>query len=207
MPNVDLYNLEHKKVGSLSLSDEVFGVEPNAAVVWEVVKAQMARRRRGTAATKTRGAVSGTGKKPYGQKHTGRARQGTMRAPHHRKGGVAFGPHPRSYAYQVPRKVRRLALRSVLSQQAREGRLVVVDDFRLPQVKTKVLAQILSKFGLERGLLVDAAENLNLKKSARNLASFLFRRVEAINLIELMRYGTLMISKQGVEKLEEGLRS
>lgn len=207
MPNVDLYNLEHKKIGSLSLSDEVFGVEPNAAVVWEVVKAQMARRRRGTAATKTRGAVSGTGKKPYGQKHTGRARQGTMRAPQHRKGGVAFGPHPRSYAYQVPRKVRRLALRSVLSQQAREGRLVVVDDFRLPQVKTKALAQILSRFGLERGLLVDDKENLNLKKSARNLAAFLFRRVEAINLIELMRYGTLMISKQGVEKLEEGLRS
>jgi large subunit ribosomal protein L4 len=207
MPNLDVYNLEHKKVGTVAVSDEVFGVEPNEAVVWEVVKAQMARRRRGTAATKTRGDVSGTGKKPYGQKHTGRARQGTMRAPQHRKGGVAFGPHPRSYAYQVPRKVRRLALRSVLSQQARDGRLLVVDDFRLPQIKTKALAQILSRFGLERGLLVDAGENLNLKKSARNLAAFLYRKVEAVNLIDLMHYGALMISKQGIQKLEEGLRS
>jgi len=206
MPTVDVFNLEHKKVGSLQLSDEVFGQESRSDVVWAVVKAQMARRRSGTAATKTRGAVSGTGKKPYRQKHTGRARQGTTRGPQHRKGGVAFGPHPRSYAQNVPKKVRRVALRAVLSDQARDGKLFVVKDFTMPRIKTQGLIAVLEKFGLQRGLLVDVKTNQNLKLSARNLATFGFRATEAVNLVDLLRYGNLMISEASIKQLEEELR-
>jgi large subunit ribosomal protein L4 len=206
MPTVDVYNLEHKKVGTLKLSDEVFGQEPREDIVWEVVKAQRARQRLGTAATKTRSDVAGSGIKPFRQKHTGRARQGGVSGPHQKGGGVAFGPHPRSYAYQVPKKVRKAALRSVLSARAKETRLHVVKDFQLAEIKTKRLAQILQGFGLNKALLVDAKDNLNLKKSARNLADFAFCPVDAVTLMDLMRYENLVISESSVKKLEEGLK-
>src|SRR5208283_3849114 len=129
MPTVDVWNLEHEKVGTLDLADDVFGVASRDYLLWEVVKNQRARMRGGTASTKRRGEVSGTGKKPYKQKHTGRARQGSLR-----------GPHIRSYSYSIPKKVRKEALRTALSNQTREQRLVVVKDFELPEIKTKRLA-------------------------------------------------------------------
>jgi large subunit ribosomal protein L4 len=206
MPTVDVWNLEHEKVGTLDLADDVFGVAARDYLLWEVVKNQRARMRGGTASTKTRSAVSGTGKKPYKQKHTGRARQGTLRGPHMRGGGVAFGPHPRSYSYSVPKKVRKEALRTALSNQTREQKLVVVKDFELPEIKTKRLADVLTKFGLAKGLLVDAKVNDKLKKSTRNLRSFIFRSVEGLNLVELLQYENLMISAASLKKLEGDLK-
>jgi large subunit ribosomal protein L4 len=207
MPSVDIYNLNNEKVGSLELSDEVFGEAPRDDLIWEVVKCQMARMRKGTSSCKTRAEVSGTGAKPFRQKRTGRARQGTKRSPHHRGGGVAFGPHPRSYAYQVPKKVRRKALRSALSSQLREKRLVVIQDFSLPEIKTKQLAQVLGKLGQSKALLVDEKDNRNLKLSARNLVNFAFRPVDGVNLVELLRYENLVISEASIKRLDGELKS
>jgi large subunit ribosomal protein L4 len=206
MPTVDVWNLEHHKVGTMNLGNEVFGQESREDLVWQVVKAQMARRRKGTASTKTRSAVAGSGIKPFRQKGTGRARQGGRTGPHQRGGGVAFGPHPRSYAFHVPKKVRRQALRSVLSDRVREQKIFVIKDFKLAEVKTKKLDGILKKFGLGKGLLVDGKENQNLHKSARNMANFSFRSLEGLSIIDLMKYEHLMISESSIKKLEEELK-
>jgi large subunit ribosomal protein L4 len=205
MPTVDVWNLEHKKVGTLDLADEVFGVEARDDLIWEVVRNQMARRRKGTACTKTRGTVSGTGAKPFRQKRTGRARQGTERAPHHAGGGRAFGPKPRSYSYKVPKKIRRQAMRSVLSGQARDNKLLVVKDFDLGEIKTKRLFKILQSFGLSRALVVDATDNRNLKLSARNMPDVGFRSQEGLNVVELLRFENIMISEASVKQLQEDL--
>ena len=205
MPTVDVWNLEHKKVGTLDLADEVFGQETRDDLIWEVVRNQMARRRKGTSATKTRGTVSGTGAKPFRQKRTGRARQGTERAPHHVGGGKAFGPKPRSYSYKVPKKIRRQALRSVLSGQARDNKLVVVKDFDLGEIKTKRLFEILKSFGLSRALVVDAKDNRNLKLSARNMPGVGFRSQEGLNVVELLRFENIIISEASVKQLQEDL--
>jgi large subunit ribosomal protein L4 len=205
MPTVDVWSLEHEKVGTIDLADEVFGQEAREELIWEVVRNQMARRRKGTASTKTRGTVSGTGAKPFRQKRTGRARQGTERAPHHAGGGRAFGPKPRSYSYRVPKKIRKQALRLVLSGQARDNKLVVVKDFDLGEIKTKRLHEILNNFGLSRALVVDAKENRNLKLSVRNMADVGFRSQEGLNVIELLRFENLVISEASVRQLQEDL--
>jgi len=205
MPTVDVWNLEHKKVGTLDLADEVFGVEARDDLIGEVVRNQMARRRKGTACTKTRGTVSGTGAKPFRQKRTGRARQGTERAPHHAGGGRAFGPKPRSYSYRVPKKIRRQALRAVLSGQARDNKLVVVKDFDLGEIKTKRLFEIVKSFGLSKALVVDAKDNRNLKLSARNMPEVGFRSQEGLNVVELLRFENIMISEASVKQLQEDL--
>ncbi len=207
MPTVEVWNLEHEKVGTLDLSDEVFGLEWRPDIVSDAVRCQRARQRRGTASTKTRAEVSGTGAKPFRQKRTGRARQGTRRAPHHRGGGLAFGPKPRLYKLRMPKKVRRRALCSVLSDQARQQKLFVVQSWQLPQIKTRQLVGVLERFGLDSCLVVDDKANRNLKLSARNLHRVAFRPVEGVNLIELLRYGALVISEQGIKRLEGALRS
>lgn len=206
MPTVDVVNLQNVTVGSLDLADEVFGEEPRDDLIWEVVRCQRARMRAGTACTKKRGEVSGTGAKPFRQKRTGRARQGTKRAPQHRGGGVAFGPKPRSYAYQVPKKVRKKAMRVLLSSQLRDNRLRVVKSFDLPEIKTKSLAQALEMFGMPKALIVDSRDNQNLKLSARNLSHFAYLPVEGINLLELLRYKSLIISESSIKRLEGELR-
>jgi len=207
MPTVDVWNLEKEKVGSLELSDEVFGQPLREDLISDVIRNQLARMRKGTACTKTRADVSGTGAKPFRQKRTGRARQGTRRAPHHVGGGVAFGPKPRSHAYRIPKKVRRQAIRSILSQQAREQKIIVVKDFGLSEIKTKRLKEILKKFGLEKALLVDGKENNNLRLSARNLFQYKFLSLEGISLVELIRFENLMISETIIKQLERGLKS
>jgi len=206
MPTVDVWNLEHEKVGTLDLSEDVFGQASRDDLIWEVVKCQRARMRRGTASSRTRAMVQGTGAKPFRQKRTGRARQGTRRAPHHEGGGVAFGPHPRSYAYQVPKKVRRQALRSALSDQARNQKLVVLRDMDLPEIKTRRMAEVFGEFGLRKALVIDRKDNRNLKLSMRNLPTFDFRSLEGLSLLELLRYENLVISEASLKQLEEELK-
>lgn len=206
MPTVDIYNLENEKVGSLDLSDDVFGEPTRQDLIWEVVRCQMARQRKGTASSKTRAQVSGTGAKPFAQKRTGRARQGTKRSPNQRGGGAAFGPHPRSFSFQLPKKVRRKALRVALSDQVRGAKLTVIQDFSLEAIKTQKLASVLEKLGRAKGLLVDDKTNQNLKLSARNMPNFTFRPVEGINLVDLLRYENLVISEASIKRLEGELK-
>jgi len=206
MPTVDIYNQKNEKVGTLDLADEIFGQELRQDLIWEVVKCQQARMRKGNSSTKTRAEVSGTGAKPFRQKSTGRARQGTKRSPHHYGGGVAFGPKPRSYSYTVPRKVRHKALCSALSHQARENKLRVIQDLKLEVVKTKPVAEMLASLGLNKALVVDSKDNQNLKLSTRNLSNATFRPTEGINLVELLRYENLVISEAAIKQLEGELK-
>jgi large subunit ribosomal protein L4 len=207
MPTLDVYNLDNEKVGTVELSDDVFGRPSHDGVIWEVVKCQMARRRAGTASTKTRAEVAATGKKPFRQKRTGRARQGSEVGPHQRGGGVAFGPKPRDFGYSVPKKVRHLALCTALLDQARASRLRVVRDFTLSEVKTKRVAEVLRRMGLKKALLVDDKDNQKLKLSVRNLACATFRPVEGLNLVDLLRYENLLISESSVKRLDGELKS
>lgn len=206
MPSVDIYNQKNEKVGTLDLADEVFGQELRKDLIWEVVKCQQARMRQGNASTKTRAEVSGTGAKPFRQKGTGRARQGTKRSPHMNGGGVAFGPKPRSYSYTVPKQVRRRALCSALSNQARENMLRVMQDLKLDSIKTKPVAEMLKALGLKKALVVDVKENQNLKLSTRNLRNATFRPIEGINLVDLLRYKNLVISEAAIKQLEGELK-
>src|SRR5512137_1774505 len=169
MPTLDVLNQSGEKVGQIELADAVFAAPVREHLLWEVVKAQLATRRRGTASTKTRTEVRGSTRKLYRQKGTGRARHGSIRASTFVGGGAAHGPKPRPYAYRPPKKVRRAALRSALSLRAGEQKIVVLQDLNLGEIKTKKVAQLLERFGVQRGLLVDDKANLALIKSTRNL--------------------------------------
>ena len=206
---VDLFSINKKKVGSLDLSDDVFGVKVNDALFYEVVKSQLASRRRGTHSTKTKAEVRGGGKKPWKQKHTGRARTGSTRNPHWVGGGVAFGPHPRDYSYKVPRKVRRGALRSALSLRAKENTLFILDGFELDAIKTKKVAAVLAAFGTESALIVDSGAdgkvNENLMRSTRNLVKAKYLPEGGINVYDVLRYKNLFLTRAAVEKLTGNL--
>src|SRR5829696_6984016 len=170
MPSVDVKNAHGETVGTLDLDERVFGIEPNRAVLHQAVVTQLANQRRGTHDTKTRGEVRGGGKKPWRQKGTGRARQGSTRAPHWRSGGVVFGPHPRSYHKDLPRKMRRLALRSALSAKVQDGELLVIDSMSLAAPKTKEMQAVLAQLGAEgSALIVLAGLDPLAKRAASNL--------------------------------------
>src|SRR5512138_185444 len=169
MAKFDVYDLDKQKVGELELADAVFAGEVNEHLFYEVVKAKLASDRSGTHAVKNRSLVSGGGKKPWKQKHTGRARQGSTRASQWVGGGKAMGPKPRDYAYDVPKKVRKAALRSALSQRARDQKLVIVQEWQPEAPKAATAAKVLAKLGLEKALVVDTAENHALARSIRNL--------------------------------------
>src|SRR5437763_1222612 len=179
---IDIVNIEGKKVGELALADAVFGAKVKEYLLWELVKAQQAAKRAGTHSTKTRANVRGGGKKPYKQKGTGNARQGSSRAPNHVGGGKVFGPHPRSYEYTVPKKVKRAALASALSLRAKEKKLVVVDKLIFDAPRTKQMAGILKTLGLAKALVVDEKANTNLFKSVRNLAKAKVLAPEGLNV-------------------------
>src|SRR3954453_18196055 len=183
---IDILNIDGKKVGDLELSDAVFGAPVKEHLLWEVVKAQQAAKRAGTHSTKTRAHVRGGGKKPYKQKGTGNARQGSSRAPNHVGGGKVFGPHPRDYSYTVPKKVKRAALASALSLRAKEKKLVVVDKLPFEAPKTKRLAGILKVLGVDSAVVVDGKENLQLSKSARNLAASKYLAPEGLNVYDIL---------------------
>jgi large subunit ribosomal protein L4 len=200
---IDIVNIEGKKVGQADLQDAVFGVEVKDYLLWELVKAQQAAKRAGTHATKTRAHVRGGGKKPYKQKGTGNARQGSSRAPHFVGGGKVFGPHPRSYEYTVPKKVKRAALASALSLRAKEKKLVVVDQFSLKEPKTKQMAGILKALGVERALVVDAVGNANLFKSVRNLPRSKALAPAGLNVFDILNHPGLVIAAGAIKQVEE----
>ncbi len=202
---VDVFNLENSKVGSVDLPDDVFGAEVNETLLWEMVKAQRASRRRGTHKTKRRGEVSGGGIKPYKQKGTGRARQGSSRAPNHVGGGVVFGPKPRDYSYRLPRSARKAALASALSLRAKGG-LVIVDkmDFKAP--KTSGVVEFMGKLGTTTCLIIDG-ENDNLKLSARNLKNAKYLFASAVNVYDILDYDKLVITKGALEQVIARVKS
>lgn len=203
MPTVDVFNTQRQKVGELALSDEVFGTEVKEQLFYEVVKAQLASKRQGTAAAKERAAVSGSTKKLYKQKGTGRSRQGSIRSPHHVGGGQAHPPRPRDWSYRPPRQMRVGALKSALSLFAKEGRLIVVDKIDLAEIKTKQAHGILKTLQADKKtLVVDAQTNEKLKLSLRNLADALFLPPEGVNVYDLLRHDHLVVSQDAAKALE-----
>jgi large subunit ribosomal protein L4 len=205
MAKVSVYNLDKKPVGDFELSDAVFGVEVNEALIYDVLKAQLASRRAGTAKTKARPEVSGSTRKLYRQKGTGAARHGAIRASHYVGGGKAHGPQPRDYGYRPPRKMRAGALASALSLKLKQGQLVLVDTFELAEIKTKKLQQILKVLGSGNTLIVDALGNENLKLSARNLQETQFLPPEGVNLYDVLRHENLVLTKNAATQLQNRL--
>jgi large subunit ribosomal protein L4 len=205
MAKFDVYDLDKKKVGELDLADAVFAGEVNEQLFWEVVKAKLASDRSGTHAVKNRSLVSGGGKKPFKQKGTGRARQGSTRASQWVGGGKAMGPVPHSYAYDVPKQVRRLALRSALALRAKEQKLLIVDKWEPGKPATKAAAAVLAKLGTRKALVVDGGANVNLAKSVRNLAGADFLAAEGLNVYDILRHETLVLTAATAKKLEASL--
>lgn len=204
MPSIDVYNVEGKKVKTVDLKEEIFGIEPNEAVVHSVLVNYLANQRQGTQSTKTRSEVRGGGKKPWRQKGTGRARQGSIRAPQWIKGGIALGPKPRSYKYRVNKKEKQLAIRSLLSSKVLENSLVVVDKFDFPEIKTKQVVSAMKNLKVEGKTLIMLSEsNANVQKSARNIENVRTTSVATINVFDLLKYKNLVVTVDTIKKLEE----
>lgn len=204
MATFDVVNMRREKVGSIDLSDEVFATDVRAHLFYEVVKAQLASKRQGTQCAKNRSAVSGSTKKLYKQKGTGRARHGSLRAPVFVGGGRAHPPRPRDWSYKPPRRLRALALRSALSTFGKEGRLLVVDRFELTEIKTKALVDALATLkAASRTLVVDSPDNEKLRLSIRNCRDHRFLPPEGVNVYDLLRHDTLILSKEAAVALEQ----
>ncbi len=204
MPKVDVYDIKGKKVSDVELADSVFGIEPNEAVVHSVLVNYLANQRQGTQSTKTRAEVRGGGRKPWRQKGTGRARQGSIRAPQWIKGGIALGPKPRSYKYTVNKKERRLAIKSILSSKVLEKELTVVDKLELAEIKTKTMVKALSDLKVEGTTLIILPEqNKNVLMSARNIEGVKTILINNINVFDLLKYNKLVLPLETVKKLEE----
>ena len=203
MPKANVYNMAGKQVGEIDLSDAIFGIEPNESVVHDVVKNHLSNCRQGTQSALTRAEVSGGGIKPYRQKGTGRARQGSTRAPQWTHGGIVFAPKPRSYRYTLNKKVKRLALKSVLSAKAAEGNVLVVDDMTLPEVKTKNVAAFLSAVGASKALMVTNEVNENVVKSARNIPGVETSPARLINVYDILKAKQLIVDKAALAVIEE----
>jgi large subunit ribosomal protein L4 len=205
---LDVIDRQGAAVGKIEVADSAFGSEVKAHLFHQVVRMQLANRRRGTASTKTRGEVRGGGRKPWRQKGTGRARQGSTRSPLWRGGGVALGPKPRTYAYELPKKVRRAALRSALALKVREGLLRVVDRLELDAPKTKQMAKFLKDLGLEKStLILIASDNVNVQLAARNLPDVKVMRVEGLNIYDLLAHDHLICAPDALVKLQERVAS
>lgn len=207
MSVLNVYDIENSKVSEIELSDSVFGAEIRESFIHEVVRMQMAARRRGTSSTKGRSDVRGGGRKPWRQKGTGRARAGTTRSPIWRGGGVTFGPKPRDYSYRVPKKVRRAALISALSMKAKDERILILRDFPMGEIKTKKFKEVLGKFGLGSVLFVLDKPNSILEKSSRNLKEVKMMRSEGINVYDLLRYDSLVLLEPTVKMIEGAMLS
>jgi large subunit ribosomal protein L4 len=204
MPSTTLYDKTGASLGDVELNAELFDAPVNAAVLHQVVTAQLAGRRAGTHATKTRGEVQGGGKKPYRQKGTGRARQGSIRAPHYRGGGAVFGPHPRSYEQRLPRKMKRLALRGALTAKLGDEAIRIVDGFGLEHIKTRDVAALLAALkATGRVLVVAPAADDNLRLSARNLPTVEVIRADSLNVVDLINADTVVIEQPALARMEE----
>ena len=204
MPKIDVYDMTGKKVNTIELNEEVFGIKPNEAVVHSVLTNYLANQRQGTQSTKTRAEVSGGGRKPWRQKGTGRARQGSIRAPHWFKGGIALGPKPRSYKYKVNKKEKRLAIKSILSSKVLDNQLLVLDKMDLKEIKTKPMAKALKDLKVEgKALILLPEANQNVMLSARNIEGVKALAVNTINVFDLLKYTKLIITVDTAKKLEE----
>ena len=203
MLKTDVLDMKGKKVSDIELNEAVFGVEVNEVAVHEALVNFLANQRQGTQSTKTRAEVRGGGRKPWRQKGTGRARQGSIRAPQWIKGGIALGPKPRSYRYTIPKKVRTLAIKSVLTSKLSEGNLVVVDKLELKEIKTAAMAKALKALKAEKALVMLNEKNLNVQASSRNIENVKTTLVNTINVYDLLKYEKLVIDVQAVKSLEE----
>ncbi len=206
MTTLAVYNSKKEKIADLEVADTVFGVEPKVGVLHEVVKWQMAKRRAGTASTKTRAEVRGGGRKPWRQKGTGRARVGSIRSPLWRKGGTVFGPKPRSYAYSLPKKVRKLALKMALSDKVASKRLYVLREFGLEEIRTKKMAELLDLFEVEKAVIVTQDRDRTVELSARNIPGVKVLTQGGLNVYDLLKHEYLIIHEPAIEAMEERLR-
>lgn len=205
MAKVDVYNMDGAVTGQIELSDAIFGIEPNVAVVQQVIKAQLANLRQGTSSTKGRSEVRGGGRKPYRQKGTGRARQGSIRAAQWVGGGVIFGPKPRDYSQKVPKKIGRLALKSVLSQKVSDQKLFVIDELKMDAIKTKKFVEFMNNLKLNNGTTYIVTEGglTNVERSARNVVGVQTGLVHTINTLNLVRHDNVVLTKAALSKIEE----
>ncbi len=204
MPKIDVYDIKGKKVSDVELAENIFGIEPNENIVHSVLVNYLANQRQGTQSTKTRAEVRGGGRKPWRQKGTGRARQGSIRAPQWVKGGIALGPKPRSYKYTVNKKERRLAIKSLLSSKVLEKQLTVVDKLELSEIKTKTMVKALADLKVEgKTLIILAEKNQNVFMSARNIEGVKTILLNNINVYDLLKYNNLVLPLETVKKIEE----
>ena len=204
MPKVSVYNVEGKKVSDIDLKEEIFGIEPNEAVIHSVLVNYQANQRQGTQSTKTRSEVSGGGRKPWRQKGTGRARQGSIRAPQWIKGGIALGPKPRTYTIKLTKKVKRLALKSALSSKVNDNNIMVVDEINFSEIKTKNMVNVLNNLKLETNALIVLGEkNENVVRSAKNIPNVKTAYVNTINVYDILKYNKFIVTKEAAAKIEE----
>ena len=203
MLKVDVLDMKGKKVKDIELNENVFGVDVNDIVVHTALVNYLANQRQGTGSTKTRAEVRGGGRKPWRQKGTGNARQGSIRAPQWMKGGIALGPKPRSYKYAIPKKMRKLALKSVLTSKVEEKELIVVDKLELKEIKTKEMVKVLNNLNTKKALIVLSEKNLNVQASARNIENVKTTLVNTINVFDLLKYDNLVVTEDAIKKLEE----
>ena len=203
MANVSVYNMEGKQIDTIELNDAVFGVEVNEHLVHMAVVNQLANNRQGTQSAKTRSEVSGGGRKPWRQKGTGHARQGSTRSPQWTGGGVVFAPKPRDYSFKMNKKEKRIALLSALSSKVADNKIVVLDAFNLDEVKTKKFAEVMSNLKVDKALVVIEGENKNVVLSGRNIPTVKVSATNEINTYDVLKYETLVVTKAAVEKLEE----
>ena len=203
MANVAVYNMEGKEVGKLDLNDAVFGVEVNEHLVHMAVLQQLANNRQGTQKAKTRSEVRGGGRKPWRQKGTGHARQGSTRAPQWTGGGVVFAPVPRDYSFKINKKEKRAALKSALTSRVQENKLIVVDELKLDEIKTKQFAQVMKNLNVEKALVIINENDQNIVMSAKNIPTVKVAQTNTINVFDILKYSTVVVTKAAVATIEE----
>ena len=203
MPNIAVLNMAGEEVGKIKLADSIFAVEVNDAALHQVVVNYLANQRQGTQSTKTRTEVRGGGRKPWRQKGTGRARQGSIRAPQWTGGGVALGPKPRDYRYRINKKVRLLAMKSALTAKVAAKEFIVLDELKMEAIKTAEMAKVLKAINAEKALIVTAEKNENVYKSARNIKDVKATFVNEMNVYEILKYDAMVVTKDAVKKIEE----
>lgn len=203
MANVAVYDISGNQVGSIDLNDEIFSIEVNHEVVHMAVVQYLANQRQGTKSTKTRAEVRGGGRKPWRQKGTGRARQGSIRSPQWTGGGVVFAPKPRDYSFKLNKKVKRLALKSALSSRLQESKLIVLEDLKLDAIKTKEMVKVVNNLKLEKALVVLEGSDKNVMLSARNIPNIKTASVNTINVYDILKYDTFVVTKEAVNKIQE----
>ena len=206
MPQLDVYDIEKSKVGNVDLDPSIFEAPVKQHLLHAVVNWQLAKRRSGTASTKTRGEVRGGGAKPWKQKHMGRARQGSIRSPQWRKGGVVFGPKPKDWSYNVNKKTKRQALISALSLKYSEGVLIALNQFELPEIKTKQVADFVKRFELKSALIIVSGENENLLKSAKNLKNIKVVKIDGLNVYDVLKFDSLIVTEESLARAQEVLK-